>query len=586
MAVFAIAPDDRSYSEKLTRLAETKGLSLKKRLNPGNKMFYYFGRKHEEEASFYFEDEQNIGCFILGTAIYKKKFGPEAAKLILMDFEADEISYPELLGNYAIIIYDKDKIKILLPYNNMISVYGRTDLSFLSNSFQLATQIGPSTANKSAFVENISTGRLFGPDTLINEVKRLEILALPEFPVPQEVSVQVIERAAYRAGEAGSFRETINLQLEGLAGFFQQTKPAADHWGVNTGLTGGHDSRLLLAYVRKYWNNFQVHSHYKKKKDRELLCAENICNGIGIENIQVPVRSPLEKSSGELLKTMTESSVYYDAQSRMHCYWMEEYLTEGYWNAVRKEKLLGVAGVGGELYRNHEHMTTSTWSLDKLLFGYLGTFYTGTGVFRDKAYKAFYENNFKEKIIRNAPYLADEKVDRYKLKRFYSELDVPSLMGARLNAENQYYYFLMPFMDPGVASLAYEAVPYLGASYFFQQEMIRIADPELAAFPADYGYSFKEGEPLKDVWKYKVKDRLPIGVINHYINGIINRNTGELYHYLLQDTRFRNMFERFHDFIPELNYEWIAKLPDHFPILANLVFFYDQLENHASANKI
>ena len=251
--------------------------------------------------------------FVTGTLSYKGNSYTQSMDILFSDILTDKFNPQELIGNHTIIIWIGNKISVIPDRSNILNIYYNRDKTILSNSL-LAIQatLGENPElDKLSIAENLLTGYLIGPSTFFKQIKRLEpgdtstlfenieLIFIPP-PVPLKAS--------------GNQEEALQKQLAALSTYFQKAKQLADEYGADSGITSGHDSRLNMAFMRKYWANVSYHSHFRKIKDREVEIAELVCKKAGVENKQVEVKPTIEMTEAELEQNLNEAFHFFDGR--------------------------------------------------------------------------------------------------------------------------------------------------------------------------------------------------------------------------------------------------------------------------------
>lgn len=466
-----------------------------------------------KNTNYFFID--NSALFVIGSFIYHGEDYDTSIKLLLIDKMKDKICADKIYGSFIIIFYIKGQISILRDGSNISNVYYNSSNSIISSSFLAVCNAhdGTLSINKESITENLISGYLIGPVTVFNEIHRFEKDDIQSIEDIAILSINIKEGLF----KPTDFEEAIQEQQYCLGKYFQSVKKIADQYDVDSGLTGGFDSRLLLILALKYFKRVSFHSYWRKQKNREFECAKAICIKAGTKLKAVPVTFPLEMDPSQLETTMAAAFIYYDGHIRKHSYWHEEYNTLSYRKKILDGCGLGLHGIGGEQYRNEERVLFNR----RKLYNWIkyDLIYNSSG---DCFYEKKHENDFiniYQKKIKKVLNIKSRSISRHEIKRFYNEIQIPGLRAVRTNIENSDIFFLSPFADYNVSQKAYHAIPFLGLSGFFQQQMIKRLNPEIAALISDYGYDFYKGEPFYRKLNTLLKEVMPSALFYKlYIN--------------------------------------------------------------------
>ncbi len=581
MGAFLLIKNDNTETEssKAFKVFETMGLLSPKEFNIGNWKLWSWKKIRSDEDHFVIRDNSILVCS--GTPIYKRSQNlKESLGLILKDLQEGCFQYNNIRGSYGLIYSpDGNKIKILTDQGGIWNVYFDNKVQIISSSF-LAVLFGLKnkvTINKFAATEVITSGRLIGPDTLFNEISRLEISLMESIG-----EMELIRDSALldfpETEPAGSFDESVNEQIAEIDHFFGDIKNFGDNYGVDSGLTAGHDSRMMLIQVKKYFKYFQMHSFWRKSKDLELTIAEKVAEKAKVPLRVVEGKHHFDKTNEQLEDTLKKSLFFYDGHIRMHCFLMEDYHTIEHRTAILGDKKLGINGIGGEQYRNEWHMELSSWSMDYFI-RYALAYQLSGECFTDKNFENEYFDYLKTRLLKKLGLdINSKRITKKYVQKYYNEVYVASLMGVRTNAENVLGHFITPFIDRQLTRMAYRSLPHHGISFDFQQAMIRKMDPELASVQSGYGYSFAEGEPLTKKLKYVVKEFTPTRLYQNKLNKKFDAAGNiEFIQYLEKYPVFQESVAFIQQIGLPLNEKILTSRPDIMPVYLSLAYFLHYL---------
>ena len=541
---------------------------------------YQYNKINGSESYYRLKDNHHF--FFTGTAIYKNTDTVEKSlDTIVESILNNEFNFNNIRGAFSILyVNPAGNFFILTDQAGISNVYYNTANTAFSNLFLAAifATKGKLSLNKMAATEVIISGRQIGPDTLLNEIKRYEVFTDKESIGPLSI-INDAELISKVDPHPTGFEEQTKGQIEELDRYFNDIKAFAENYGVDSGLTGGHDSRMMLIMLKRHLHNFSFHSLWRKKEDVELSVAREVAKAANIELKVIPAKHHFDKSGDEMAVNLENALLFYDGHIRMHCFLTEEYNTMHHRIVILGDKKIGINGIGGEQYRNEEHMQTGSWSMRYFIRYFLGYHISGSS-FTDKEFEENYFEYLKNKVIKRLDLKVNqETISRYDVKRYMNEIYVSSLMGARTNAENQLTHFITPYVDRQLTRSAYKAVNYLGVSFNFQQAMIRKLSPELAAIKTGYGYTFKEGEPFKKKIKYLLKEITPRNLYQLKLNKAIDaKGNDEFLRFLDQFPILNISVEGLRKYNLPLNELRITSCPDLMPVYLSLAFFLHYLK--------
>jgi hypothetical protein len=441
--------------------------------------------------------------------IYKGLLPEESVNAVLNDWIAGTLDGLQLIGSYAIIIWDGNGWNIIVDANGVQNVYYDEHYQCISSSFLMAiAHTNRKSINTSAAIEALTTGTLVGPDTLIDGIWRVEPHQLPD----SEIAVTFAPKPDV-APVCRSFNEAVDQQLSYLQRYFESTASFAKREGSLFGLTGGLDSRLNVALALKYWGKgIEVYTNSRLRNGQEKVIdeplAEKAAEAAGLKMRFGWMTHPVDLSEQRLEEVVNDAFWFFDGHLRMHVMWFEEYNTPRFKKEVANGLRLGVSGIAGEQYRNFEGMCRPYWTFDdfvryRLMLNVCGPVFLSSEKLNAQV------DYVKTKLSRKLDIPKNAHLHQRDIKRYLNEILVSGRLGARNNMENRLYWFLSPFCDASVSFKAYEITPFLGTSIAFENAMVAKLHDKLGKLPTDYGMAPADPLPLKDKIRPWFKEILP-----------------------------------------------------------------------------
>lgn len=448
--------------------------------------------KQKVKALNYIKGE-NLSVFCCGTLLVHG-LNPSQSINEVYNFYSTHKKLPQnLLGSYCIIIEEWGSLNIFVDPENIYNVFHTKHFDFFSSSFlSICEGLSEFTINRPAVEENICTGSLIGNDTIFNEIFRIDNSI--NYCL-NNIVIHSNKNTYHHIPYYKSKEESQRAQIEALDRFFEGLKPTVAEYGLDSGLTGGFDSRLLLTLIKRHYLGLphQFHSHKRKKPGPEYTVALELCSATESKFIDEDVPDVEELSNQEMLKALDQGMLFYDGQIRAHAFWHEPYNTASYREKILNNKGIGFHGIGGEQYRNFERFFGKKWNLNSWIRYGLIRRIGGAQVLNDDAEDLLIERISQKLKIKIG---VREKLNHLDIKRYMNEVYIPANRGARTSMENKLTFFISPFTAQKVALTAYGAVPFLGKSLNYQAELISMLDPNVAAIKSDYGFDFVKGEPF------------------------------------------------------------------------------------------
>jgi hypothetical protein len=464
---------------------------------------YGFTKQLTPYDNFYIGDQLKV--FVFGTIILPGKLPGESVKAIHSFYSRNNRLPENLTGSYFLIIDDYERVQFFADQENIYNIFYSEDFTTLSSSFlALCEGLNFFHINRQAIIENLCTGSLIGPETIVSEIFRYEPHSINQ---TDDFAIQKAQSNALPIPEFKNRKDSLQAQIEILDEYFLNLKPAVMKYGLDSGLTGGFDSRLLMAMIKRHYSgcSHQFHSHKRKNPGPEYLIAKELCEITESPFIDQNIQYPNDLNESEMNKVLEHGLQFYDGQIRTHAFWHEAYNSLHYRKNIMGSHGLGFHGIGGEQYRNFERFHANHWKLDKWVQYGLIRKMGGSRLLPKKS-----ELDLSEIItqkIRSRLQIGN-KLSQLSLKRYMNEIYIPANRGVRTSMENKLSFFLVPFADHKVSTTAYGAIPFLGLSLNYQADLIRMIDPLLASVNSDYGFDFLKGEPIKKYYPLIIAENL------------------------------------------------------------------------------
>lgn len=418
----------------------------------------------------------------------------------------------DLSGMYFILKSDGFRLKFSIDESGLYSIYHSSSGSVISSSFlALCTGLSGLTVDRDAAVENLLTGTLIGPETIFKEIKRFESSAPFTF---KNLTFEPVISRRFKTYSIRNRKDSLVAQIDSLDAWFDGFRPVASELGVSAGITGGLDSRLLLALCKRHLDHDKVrfHSHLRKSQDKDYLFGKAVCEKAGLQFKTVPVTDAFDISDDNSAAVFNEGMLFNDGQVRTHSFWFEEFNTSRYARLIMGDKLMGINGIGGEQYRNMERLLLPWRNNHAWIYSDMIARISGTNGASRKLINDLNDKLTNKIELRLGP-ATKGRIDLLYIKRFMNEVYNPANRALRACHENKQSYFLSPFAESALSFTAYDAVGHLGSSINYEAEMIRMIDPDVASVGSVYGFSFNKKEPLMS--------SLPRVIINNFTPGAL-----------------------------------------------------------------
>ena len=499
------------YYDPALELFREMGFSSPERLQIGGRTLYVYSKMATGENNI--RSDGNCTIVSVGTPIYKSKNYSDSLTTLLKDYETNNLSFDQLSGQYSILFCRGDSVEILRDPLGCKHIFSDKNHHMLSSHMLplcLCTD-GPLHINKQAVYEKLLTGFIMPPDTLFEDI--LQIDGNVEKTINDAGDdIRFIHAPVNRPASVcpGNLSMCINEQAEGLRSYFESIK-AYSRKGADIGLSGGYDSRLVLACLKQYTKEkIHLHSHSMENDHKnDLKIAKQMADYIGEPCNTISTKRL--KNSDRPDEVLRKSILYFDGRSSFSIGGCGEVYTASYRTASTESTPFTLTGVGGELYRNVFDI-----GYRKIRFDWLMKNRVFSSAFSNAISKTLY-SNLSEKIIDKAA--ARLLIDKHKRQlksiahRYYCEIMMPDGQGTALDAYNQVSCCIAPFLEPRIIAKGYEAIQFHQTGGEFEGKLINYIDPGLAVIPSSYGYPVGK-RPIKAKIKEGIRTYVPTDVWN------------------------------------------------------------------------
>lgn len=547
----------------------------------GNISLKLYGKAFVSSKFFVEFEDKKVSC--VGILFYENYCLEEALSRFIIDYYTGKVNWNSLSGTYAILIWCQKELEIILDTFVVQSVFICRKNKIIGTSFLgILDSDSQFSLNNDAILETILTGNLIGPETLINEVERIEKdyqikcfnnVKLTYTPNPDNIIVPK------------SREEAASLILGKLRKSFSNISTIANDSGLVTGITGGLDSRLILALAvdKISLNHIGVYTNCRTTKGKEKVVdepiAEKVALSIGKKLKPAWMVHPLDLTEDEFSQVTHNSFLLFDGQVRMHVQFFEQYNNSVFKKNVHNDCKFGLSGIGGELFRNHDGMVSRYWTKDKFIKYYLVKNFVGDCFLTKEGEKSFF-NRLDYKISKVLKFKSD-KVYHKDLKKYYNLILVPYRLGIRNNSENRLFHFYSPFIDPSTVYQGFENVNYLGSSISFEKDLICELNKNLSNVELDYGIKPIDKVSFSLIFKPYVRNAIPDKL---YVNFRINELRKPFSYSFERNMNakfllFRESINEVRNLNLQINIDVLLSSQDTMPIIFNLGYFLIRFKN-------
>jgi hypothetical protein len=434
------------------------------------------------------------GDFIaaVGTLFYRGKCGAAALRLLYEDFGGAADLFSQLYGSYAVILRKHGTVSWFNDYFGTYHVYGDEQGDVVSSSFLAVLATLPQLrVCEQALYEYVFDAASYGDETPVRGVRRLDAAQIHELHPRRRAASK--RHACSPAELPASFDQQVDAANAELVAYFRTLRAGVGD-RMLLGLSGGYDSRLLLAAALKAGAAPALFVG-GPAGSQDVRLAQAVAARAGLPLAHLDTASLPRSPPAQFAAGAREKLAYYDGVGiRGAVNDGEEYL----WRCQRlRGPLLELNGGGGEIYRDFWKLPDRRIALLEFVAGVLefknlDKFAAASARFSRERYRESLVHKLKRALRTGA-----DSMSRAELASLYTRLRSAAFAGPSNKELNLLAHGLLPFAEPRLALPSY-AVPLRHKVYGrFEAHMIRRLSPALAELPSSYGHPFSVEPPLK-----------------------------------------------------------------------------------------
>jgi hypothetical protein len=437
-------------------------------------------------------------AFVCGTCL-TDGIGLAPAALLYEGAAATSPIREEVMGHYAAVLKKGGRTEIKLDGFGGYHLFYNLEARIVSSSFYAICSVLPSlTLSQQSACEYVFNGVVSGNETLFGEVKLAPIQArIIVSPHALEIvrPTLSVTRTFTLAKRDASFRESIAL----LDRYFGAV---ARSFGdrVRCALSGGYDSRLILAYLRRHGMKPSVYV-YGSARERDVLLAQEIARG---EDFPLDV---IDKDNRPIIPPMQFTDTAHRNFLATDGYGYAGIFHNGAETEESARRVLGdtlaINGGGGEIFRNFFYLLDRGYTIREILWSFYSRFdpATCTAAFDSEGYY----RSLERKVI-NLLGSDDRWLPRPTVEWLYHSFRCRAWDGKVDSIAGRYGFTAMPYLERSITEQA-SALPLHWKNHgAYEAELIRRVDSRLAGYRSSYGHDFSRSPPpsrrLSDYWTY------------------------------------------------------------------------------------
>jgi hypothetical protein len=428
--------------------------------------------------------------FVCGSCFDDTRIGCAAASLLTARRNQAVDPCDLISGHYAAVWHVGGRTEITLDKFGGYHLFYNRPAGIVSSSFFALCSVLPRlTLSQQSACEYVFNGVVSGNETLFDEVAVAPIGAVIT------IGARGLDIDRPTPTPPASFTSATRAQS------FDRTMALLDHYfaavgrffgdRVNCALSGGYDSRLILAFLRRHriCANLYV---YGSAADRDVAIAKEIaqCEGLAL--------AAIDKSKAPVIPPDVFAQTAHRNFLAQDGYSWGGIFSNGAEIAESARRVRGGAialnGGGGEIFRNFFYLPDREYQVRDLLWSFYSQFAPSVCT------RVFDPASYYQRLARKVGDVlgSDERrLPRPTVEWLYHRFRCRSWDGRVESIAARYGFTGMPFLEPRITDHA-SVLPLDWKNHGdYEAELIRRADPRLAPYRSAYGHNFAAPAPLR-----------------------------------------------------------------------------------------
>lgn len=553
----------------INKIFSKKKLTNKIKIEFDDYIINIYNKTFVETQSIYTKGDHKI--FGFGSYIYKEYKHDNILINILQDYVNNNIDYDNLYGNYCFIIYFNGKFEIILDTMKVFKIYANKDISVISSSFLALCVLNNSLSlNKYASYEKFVTGYNIGEETIFNEIVNFN-----DYKHKNDnfnIINNKLKKEKNNKDIYNNIESNLNYQYNILSNYFDKLKILADSYGAQLGLSGGYDSRLILAGIKDKFKNISLYTHHTEGVERheiEAMIANSISKDYNIDIVSISTSNVMLMDSNEFINMIEENILFYDGRCTDCMGAVSETYTLKYRENIHSGYGVLLNGLGGEIYRNdfkilRPYLNFESW-LKSIIFPPCVE-----KIFSNKIlYKSFYKN-YINKLNKIANLNIHKYVDKKTIRKYYAYVKLPYCDGLNANANSVYSFYFFPFIEKMIIDAALTNTKYLGYFGQYQTKLINKFDYKLTEYSSHYGHPLNKPSTRFKIMKF-IRGYMPSSILKYLRNRNYDKlnDFNKVMHLINEHRVLKISFDKLQKLFKELN---LLELSKHYEYACNMLF--------------
>jgi asparagine synthase (glutamine-hydrolysing) len=427
--------------------------------------------------------------FVCGTCMRGRSIGVAAAAELSGCTGRPEDAHDAVIGHYAAVLRRNGRTEIKLDRFGGYHLFYNREAGIVSSSFYaICSVLGRLTLSQQGACEYVFNGVVSGNETLFGEVALAPIGATITVG-PGGLQVARPKLKVTRGFTSAPRAESLDRSMALLDGYFT----AVGHvFGDRVGcaLSGGYDSRLILACLRRHGVRPRVYV-YGSAAEGDVSLATKIARKEGFPLAVIDKGDRPMIPPEEFAATAHRNFLAHDGYGWGGIFQNDAEIAE---SARRVHgNAIALNGGGGEIFRNFFYLLDRDYTIRELLWSFYSQF--DPAICTDAFDSGNYYSGLERKVM-DLLGSEEERLPRPTVEWLYHSFRCRSWDGKVDSICGRYGFTAMPYLERATTEHASALRLSWKNHGAYEAELIRRADRRLAGYPSLYGHDFGGPPPL------------------------------------------------------------------------------------------
>lgn len=462
-----------------------KGMTVESEINYQDSLLISFRHPNDKLERFLRIDEDKFLLYS-GTLIYKGQTGIQALSGIFAHFSEFKLLPDNIKGSYTLLIKHPEETIIAIDDLGLYRLYASNNNRMISTSLLALRKCMQSvTISKQELYEYVLCGTTYGNQTPVKEISTLNHQYIYSFKGKGSSTCKKTKATTSTTDLYVSMSNGLEDCASSLLRTFVELKSAFGN-NLSVPITGGFDSRLICACAYKAGiipdYAFVLHKDHQQDVHIAKLISDRYNWHLTFLDNQFP-----DWANDESLGILKEQYYKYDGMGVGGAFQFFSGLDV--FSRIPQQNLL-LDGNGGEIYRNTYRLPNRSMSLKS--YAHKTVLNHQSTLNQPRLDKNHFISNLCGKISKQERF-GTSVVNRYLLEGLYPKFIQQSWLGTFGSVANQFLDFFAPFLDMQVIKNSLHIPLRYKTMGWFEGELIKLIDPEVAKIITNYGYDFSTG---------------------------------------------------------------------------------------------